>query len=59
MEKHTHNFQINDGKEVRGWVANDSSIMLKCVSTTDPVELSSVDARELARWLLEAADAAE
>lgn len=59
MEKHTHYFQLDDGSEVRGWVSNDSSIMLRCISTTDPVELSAEEAREIAQWLLDAAKAAE
>jgi hypothetical protein len=44
-------------KEISLWVEQESSIMVKAVSLeTDPVELTSQDARNFAKLLNEAAD---
>ncbi|MSR64709.1 MAG: hypothetical protein EXS18_02890 [Verrucomicrobiae bacterium] len=43
------------GGEVYFWIEQGSSIHLKAVSGTDPVELSSKETREIAKALLDLA----
>jgi len=57
MSGHIH--KLLDG-EAYAWIENDSSIMLKVVSSHgDPVEMQWADARELAELLLRLADEGE
>ena len=48
------------GQEVYCWVEQQSSVMLKAVTRHgDPVELTAIEARELAKVLLRLADEVE
>jgi hypothetical protein len=46
--------RFSDG-DVRLWIEQESSIHLRAISGTDPVELSSAEARDVAKALLDLA----
>lgn len=52
-----HVFRIGD--DVCLWVEQDSSVMIKAVSGSDPVELEAREARQLAKVLEECASQIE
>jgi len=55
MDAEKHRRELCDGN-VRVWIEQGTSIHLRAIDRTDPVELSWSEARELARVLIELAD---